>query len=296
MSYRDVVLTDLPHSYWRLSEALGDYTNEVPGSPVGTVVGAGLLRAQDGLLAGDASKSLYVNGAGTYVSVPGMPNPAAADFSIECWFKADTSGGVKLDQALAGKWSGQGYTLWVHFATGEVNFVVTGVSGNFVASGVPLDGGIHHIVGVRSVGDAILYIDGVEVARKAIVGTVGSPAQDFEIGRLGGSDGTNIKGWIDEVAYYEHALTPARVAAHHTSGITLPPPPVVAGGRHCLLIGPTTIIGAAAIIGDSCPGFPIWSASDEVMALTDQTCGATDLPDESVVPLLLSEPVERSFS
>jgi hypothetical protein len=44
------------------------------------------------------------------------------------------------------------------------------------------------------------------------------------------------------------------------------------GARHCLIVGPSTIIGSSAIIGNSCAQFPTWSVPCDPATIGDQTC------------------------
>ena len=65
--------------------------------------------------------------------------------------------------------------------------------------------------------------------------------------------------------------------------------------RHCLKIGTATIIGSAAIIGNSCAGFPIWEVPCSPGSVDDQACVTLDFPADVDGSLSLPEPVTVVF-
>ena len=75
--------------------------------------------------------------------------------------------------------------------------------------------GWHHLAITRVDGELTLYEDGDQTAS----GTFADPLPIKAIGRgQGGGYGGSFGGWLDEVAFYDHALTAEQIAEHAAFG------------------------------------------------------------------------------
>ena len=145
-----------------------------------------------------------------------------AEYSIECWVYP-----TLLDeswQRLILRWQG---VLHYHFA-------LRLLAGNWTVSlfhaesggGQPnANGGIvspnewHHIAGVADGTMLRVYLDGVEVDAVPYDGTANLvEGTGLGVGDMNGGNGLRFNGWLDEVALWNVALTPAQIASHFDAG------------------------------------------------------------------------------
>jgi hypothetical protein len=85
------------------------------------------------------------------------------------------------------------------------------------ASGAIVAGQKYHVAGTYDGANMRLYVNGVQVASKALTGGATTSSNPVLIGSWdGGSE--FFKGVIDEVAIYRSALSATRVQAHSTAG------------------------------------------------------------------------------
>ncbi len=223
-SYAQYVLGDNPSAYWRLNEAGGSVLKDYAGGLDGTyasTVGLGVAGAPG--LAPDTAA--HFPGEGNPVPnavVPFSPtlNPQGP-FSLEFWVKPNFSGqtgravignqnrnparaGVAVYQGLNG-------AFWeAHLGYAETVLFIQGTT-------VPEAGRWDHVV---------VTWDGTNTARIFVNGqddthpdsTVAGPHRPnaevpFEIGSRSGNT-IPYQGVIDEVAFYNHQLTPEQIAGH----------------------------------------------------------------------------------
>lgn len=199
-----------------------------------------LQGANDGTLqggitfaAGVVDDAFSLDGIDDYVSIPGTAefNPAGA-FSVDAWINADPQQSSPDHQFLVvdkshGFSDGTGWALQGN-ADGTMAFVfgkggTGGNPANFVGASTSssvLDGLWHHVAGVFTGTQLEMYLDGgldnVTVFGGAPVGN----DRDLAIGRSwgGGSPTRFFHGLIDEVEYFERALSEADVQAIFDAG------------------------------------------------------------------------------
>ena len=155
----------------------------------------------------------------------------SASFSVEAWVNTYSPNAVVVSKYDCGgaACSGSYWGLEIDVA-GVVYFAfrIDGSQTNTLIARGPTvnDGDWHHVVGVRDVGrrQHLLYVDGTMVAANSIAGADLGPIADVDresdpltigAGRTAGSNPNSslLLGAIDEVAYYESALTADQVAA-----------------------------------------------------------------------------------
>ncbi len=231
-AYTTSVLADHPLGYWRLGDALdttvmSDATGQYPGTYVNGAGGSPQLG-----ISGDGNTAAYFVGNDQYGYVNGLHAPQQA-YSLEAWvLPGKAAAGMAVQQGAAGAMyiDGQGRYVFVP----NSNDVHDQIVDNNPADVVPAGGSdhFHHLVGTWDGSTAKLYVDGRQVA-SAPSTQAPSGAATFYIGY--GTLAPWFSGYIDEVAYYDHALTADRVLAHYLAD---PPPP---------LLRPEQLVGRGAM-------------------------------------------------
>ena len=240
-TYASYVLADGPTGYWRLNEAQGTTTmTDYAGGYNGTYVPANVDLGIEGPYGIAPDTAATFKQAGVSASVPYTPthNPTGA-FSVEFWAKPDQPGNIgraivgtqNRNTGRAGYAIYQGFNgAWweAHLGTGETVMFLQGTT-------APVAGRWDHVVMTWNGSDfAGLYVNG----RLESSDTTARPhrnnlSQPLEIGsRFNGT--VPYFGTIDEVAFYNYALTQAQIEKHFSvayfpSTITSQPAPVPAG-------------------------------------------------------------------
>lgn len=217
--YSDIVLADSPLGYWRCGESSGTTADNAEGtaSRDGTYQNTPTLGVP-GLISRDPDTAVSFTAAQSeYISTTITAMPAL--LSIECWVKIPFTD----DSGLAGWWSSASLEAQLYATYGAIRF--TFGSGNFVSYDTSngLHTGKHHIVGTYDGTYSRLYYDGALVAGPtAYTYSGGTSNFGFLIGQYGAPWGTYWSGTIDEVAYYNYALTASQVRAHYEAGVAPP--------------------------------------------------------------------------
>ena len=219
--YSVEVLADNPVAFYRLNEAPGA-TIALDDSPNGnhaTFAGTTLPTLGATGLTEEADTAAEFSGNtadNSRVLTPPLFNPALTSFTIEALFKTDAT----TQQAVVQQDGGLGRTLFFLSSSG-------GGIRSFLG-GATRDSGVSAVVGQVHHGALVFddptntwtwYIDGIATAS----GTVNPESSNggFFIG-IHKNLGNDFDGTIDEVAFYTHALSAARIAEHVASMETPP--------------------------------------------------------------------------
>jgi hypothetical protein len=223
-SYAAAIMSDNPSAYWRLNESSGtnltDYAGELDGSYTGTfTLGASGITSDAAVSFGGG------NGQVPYSSIlnPGGP------FTVEFWANPTASGtplAVLSSQLRSGSSrfgfivyeynGGSGWTVQMGNAAGvtvQIIGATPAVPGNWYHGAITYDGG----------SNLVLYTFGYVDGTSSIAGNgtfIPNPSAPFEIGvRNGGAFPYN--GKLDEVVFYNYALTQSQLKAHVALGLPL---------------------------------------------------------------------------
>jgi hypothetical protein len=244
------VLNDGALGFWRLDEKLpntgnpaidsapahnngtylGTYTDATPPaspSPVLEQPGATLADS-------DASALFYIsnNYAHTvatqtnYVSIPNNPNqaPSRAELTLEAWFTMTPGATPQTYSAIISKstanWQ-DGYGLYWY--AGSLYFFINNLNIRIGASAAMIGDAsqFHHVVGVYDGTSIKIYLDGALAGTRTLVAREGkglpvnAGSGAFQIGK--GWVNLGWQGRLDDVAFYDHALSAAQVQAHFRS-------------------------------------------------------------------------------
>jgi hypothetical protein len=256
-SYSAAVMNDNPSAYWRLDESSGtkltDYAGELDGSYLGTfALGAPGITSDSAVSLGggngEAPYSSVLNSSGPF-TVEFWANPTAATIYVPISSQL-RSGSSRFGFVIYQINGGPGWTVQMGNAAGVTVQIIGAtpiLAGNWYHGALTYDG--TNNVTLYTFG----YVDGT--ASNAGNGNfIPNPSAPFEIGvRNGGAFPYN--GRIDEVAFYNYALSQNQLKSHVAIGLPLK-----------LAISPST-----AVIADTKPSGTahdglnrgaVWVASD----------------------------------
>lgn len=237
-AYRDAVLADNPIAYWQLDEAAGATTAvDSAGTPQsGTCFNVTL--GQPSAFANLGTCGSF-NGTNSRVVTPfdAAFNLGSGDFSIECWYRTSVSSRGDIFNFKAG-----GGDLGIFANNGSSGNIGGWFNTGALPSATAALSAWHHIVYVRSGGTITLYVDGQARASAANAQSVNSPNASVIFGANQTSFWFN--GLIDEVAYYNSALSAERVALHYSYAQVTPTAPAVANGPATNIYATSATLGA----------------------------------------------------
>jgi hypothetical protein len=230
LTYPGVVMADLPLSYWRFGEASGTVAVDQMGATNGTYVG-GVTLGAPGAIAGDGDTAATFDGATAYVdmgsgfafggtaamSYEAWVNPNEGDAAARRFMSKETSSGGRQGFLMAytaaaspDGGSGTGILSWERWGSGG-----TDSTGTFVTVGV-----YQHVVVTYDGATMAAYLNGALVGSAPSTRVIESLTDAFRVATYSDflSAADCFGGTIDEVAIYDHALAPARVALHYQVG------------------------------------------------------------------------------
>jgi hypothetical protein len=223
LTYREAVLADLPMAYWRLDDSdatARDVTGSFPGSYDGTC-----MQGVTGALTGDPDTATYFNGSCT-VTANNVPSfPGVAPFTVELWLSWVASNGFVMQETRVGNVAGgapvDGYTVFVDTQGAYLERAVAQLG--FVTTPVMLPSqGFHHLVGTYDGAQLAFYLDGTQVGTMADSRMANSITVPLDVAGYGSPPVGETTGTYDEIAIYDHALAPARIALHHDLAVNGP--------------------------------------------------------------------------
>lgn len=261
-TYADLVLEDVPLLYLRLDETSGSVAADSSGNGRHGAYYAGALKGQTPLAWDGLGGSTYFDGGtnGQRVEVPYASWMDLPDrFTLECWVMFDGAqvggqgqlidrDGYPDEGARVYQFRGQNCELLPVFNFGDHPECHSPTS---ATPSVP-----HHFAATFDVALAagggsttFSYIDGVKMGELYQPRSIPVDPTPLKVGVMGGPGvyGQNMHGWIGEVAVYDYALSPLRVAMH-AGAIRAQPPlrqiqrgdPLGGGAPRVAGLGPTS--------------------------------------------------------
>ena len=228
--FSDEVLQDDPVGFFRLNETAGAIAFDESGfGNHGTYEGVTLpIFGEPGLTA-DADGAVRLSGLagdGSYIRIPGVVNPGETSFTLEALVQVDAIGENQIifqQQDV----NGVGRTLLKVGASGVIDSFLAGslkLSGQSAVAGTPI-----HVALVfeqsgisgeeKAEGTWTFHVNGNAANSGIVTGMDGAEFSegDFVIGIQKGLNGQYFGGLMDEVAFYDKALSPERITAHFVS-------------------------------------------------------------------------------
>lgn len=205
-------------AHWTFDEGSGPTAFDTVGGNHGTLSATGATFVPGGVVGGAVS---LTRASGGYVSMPG-PDFAGVSFSVTAWVQTTDSANETFPLAKHASGYGNGYFLLLNSSGGSYGaatraaFYTGGAPAQVPVSTTPVtDGTWHFLAAVHTQGGLNeIYVDGLPVEQAvAAAGVTSSPA-NLLIGALTvGSPVPSYTGLVDDVRVFNHALTPAEVAA-----------------------------------------------------------------------------------
>ena len=122
------------------------------------------------------------DGTDDYVGLPGLGTFYNGAFTLEAWVQKATT---KNDVGIVGSWTGNGPMLWVDHLASHHHLTLGSSLSSYLDSGAnPVIGQWQHLAATYDGAVARYYIDGTEVASRAVPGGVGS-SNTWRIGAYG---------------------------------------------------------------------------------------------------------------
>ncbi|HEV7680339.1 MAG TPA: LamG-like jellyroll fold domain-containing protein [Candidatus Dormibacteraeota bacterium] len=237
-SYPSVITGDHAYTYFRLDDAAGAAPVDTAANSTAATLG-GVTTGVAGATA-DHDTAMSFNGTtgGIKATYKTTPNSSITSFSAEAWgnlqTNTDSTGYESLVSNRPTTSTGAFWELELSDDGTTVIFKVAGsdgVSHGLNATVANLVGRWHHYVVTYDGVTMRTYVDGAQVATRAVAVTgttqnaVCIGAQLKLCGQTGTSSGSFTKGVLDEVATYNAVLTPAQINNHYTAASAAAPAP-----------------------------------------------------------------------
>ena len=208
--YRNAILADAPLAYFPFDEPSGaPLATDVVGAKVAAVFDTGVTFGAPGIV----GSAVGFGGTGYLKAGDVLDWIGDAPVTIEFWIKVTpTSANDQLVlQKRAGDDSGlSGFVFYIHGVPPIIQLEAWRVSGTRSAWMTLPDAGFVHVVYTYDPdGGPHLYTNAVQTST-AYPGSGGAPDTSAPL-RIG----EQVVGFIDELAFYDHAISPERVAAHY---------------------------------------------------------------------------------
>ncbi len=184
---------------------------------------SGVILATDRF--GKSNKAAAFNGTTTNVTAANSPQLNSPVTSVGFWVKVNAfaANGESFLMSFGGwqeRWKislpSHGKIVWTTNHTNGISDMDAG-GGNELPVGA-----WRHVVLVHDGAKDIIYINGVQVAEKAVVGTLNNTTKPLGIGYNAVDGGNVFDGLIDEVQIYNVALTAQQIAALYAAQNTPP--------------------------------------------------------------------------
>jgi len=233
-AYASRVISDGARIFWRYDETGGEWVQDKSARATTTAATNGLYKfgavgGADGAVRGDSSTAASFDGVDDFVWEDQW-KLAPVTYSMETWFKTDTTTGGKLVGFGSGRPRTDSFAASPSRAfdrhvymedSGRLSFgVYSGATTTVRSAAAYNDDRWHHLVATQGPAGMRLYVDGVTVGSNSV-----TKAQKYAgVWHVGGD---NVNGWpnqptstyfrgqIDETAVYDTALTAQQVADHY---------------------------------------------------------------------------------
>ncbi|HEX7665397.1 MAG TPA: LamG domain-containing protein [Polyangiaceae bacterium] len=218
--YASEVLTDAPLAYWRFDETSGTTAKDAAGTHDGTYQNV-TLGGPSAIGTGSSATFTTPNSAvvvGNVLDIVG-----GASFSLEAWAFA-TSVDQNYERIVTKRDDTAPVEGW-SLTNSTKNFTLDAYTdGNFaggVASHFLTANQWWHVVVTydRSATKLTFYLNGTQDSQSTTTVSMKGSTANLVLGSLSSANGNAWRGNLDEIAIYDHALAPDRVAAHyHAAG------------------------------------------------------------------------------
>jgi len=205
-----MALIDDLTSYYKFDETSGTTAIDIHGSNDGTFSAGVTINQTESMI----GKSYLFAGDSTPPVLDITTSGHAGDFSVQIWFRR-ASGGDATSQRLI---QGEGGDLFGMSLQMPELIIAGGGADEFATGWLPEEDVWYHLVYVQNTGNELIYISGSENTTNADtrVFTDNNWAIGSEV-----TANRNYAGYMDEVAFWDRALSPSEVSQLYNSGAGL---------------------------------------------------------------------------
>jgi hypothetical protein len=222
-TYTDAVLTDGPIAYYRFDETSGTVAHDASGNGNDANIGVGVTWGQQGAIAGDSNTAIHVADGSAGVDVgPRFDFTGTSPFSIEGWVNVEIVDATyrflfAKDYRAAGIRNSIGILVQSKGLAFERYVDSSGIS----VSAPPPANKWTYIAATYDGTSLTLFVDGARVqAASDARSQVSKPVSGFIGTNPAGAAAAALVGGIDEVAFYDKALSEDRIFAHFSAAAT----------------------------------------------------------------------------
>lgn len=248
--YPTAILADAPQLYYRSGELSGTVATDMTANNYsGTYVGKCTLN-QPGAIGRDLNTSVLLDGSSGYISVPAGATQGATG-TWEGWFNLTNVSFATNPRLIANDNVGsskKGIEIGINAGATAmfINIGYNSNNANVSYSHTFIVNTWYYFAFTYDGVTAIFYINGVNVAQSTVNQTLVAGGFSYNIGRDPAYSGDYVPGFMDEVAVYSTALSPARIAAHYNAATSFPNAMTASIGQ-----SPVTIVAGSLKISNS---------------------------------------------
>ncbi len=216
-TYLQEVDADSPTSHWRLGEASGLVATDRKGITNGTYTATGVTYSVAGAVNDGNTGLAFTEGSSAYADF-GVVTPGSGAMTIEFWAKVGAVATRFLVSNRTASGTAAGFDALVNNTTGEVRMRFGNGATSYEIAGPTTASTTdwRHFVMVWTGSVARFFIDGVQVGADTAYTAPITGNANFRGARR---QTTYCSCSLDEVAVYPTALSPGRIAIHHTSAL-----------------------------------------------------------------------------
>ena len=219
-NYVDVVLYDGAAPYYRLSDAGPSTAADASSRGEDASFDAtGIAFGQPGLLNSDPDLAITVDGSAGIVR-GASPDPTA--YTLETWFRYPGHSGPRALIARVRADNTWAQLLSISAEGRLQHWVWDGRELGLTSTTELMEGETYYAVATaKNGGNMRLFLNGVETATKRPIGALGA-GDHWIVGKGCESGWGAFLGTLDEVAFYDRALSPTQIMDHYVAGIAPP--------------------------------------------------------------------------
>lgn len=214
--YEQEVLADKPSAFYTLDETSGASGTSIVGGPEARLVG-GITFGAPGAVQG--SRAVVLDGDSGRIELgDAFAFGGSTSFSIELWVNPSlVDGHVRYLVSRASIPEAEGYALYFGGDFLLFSRTSSGAEMGYAGQSAPPPANVWtHIVATFDGQSDALFVDGVMKA-SAGAGPIDARPGSLALGDSAIGQTFKLKGALDEIAIYDHALSAARVAAHYAA-------------------------------------------------------------------------------